>query len=537
MSVIRVLDFQQSQDKRIIEQQAQKVLGSDAFEQSPKLHELLKYLLAQTLDGNGDRLKQLTIAIDVFDRGADFDHQTDPIVRIQAGRLRRALENYYLKDGRLDDVLIEIPKGRYQAEFSLRDVRESSVNPDNPEAELPSLLQPRLVVLPFQQIGSHPDQALFSFGFSEQLATELARFDHLQVVSLIGSGQAGEMTHADCQTLIEKQDITFLVTGSVQYHKQRMRLNVRLLMAQSQQQVWAEVFDCNMDTNELFDVQSQIIAEIVAEIASTFGIIHRQLFASDNFQQAKQLSSYQATLKYRKYLLTLAQADFDDALSALEQTVAREPNFELAWAMLSVLYFDADKLNLGRVEGAVEKGVRCANKAVELNAASQEAQMALLLSYQSQGNQQGVLTTAPQVAQMNPNAAFQIGLAGWTLCLAGDFVQGMELMTASKRLNPFRPPWFSLADSLNHLMQNQLHEAEKALDQFALHQVFWHPLMKTVLQVEQGQIKQAQSSYKRLLEMAPNFGQNRMSIITSLISCPRILKRIDKNLDTLSNRA
>ena len=52
-----------------------------------------------------------TLGIDVFDRDVDFDPQVDPIVRIEAGRLRRALERYYLTEGKNDPIVIRIPKG------------------------------------------------------------------------------------------------------------------------------------------------------------------------------------------------------------------------------------------------------------------------------------------------------------------------------------------------------------------------------------------------------------------------------------------
>ena len=69
--------------------------------------------------GRGDRIKAYSIAVEVFGRGVSFDPQTDPIVRIEAGHLRRALERYYLTAGHADPILITIPKGGYVPTFSL----------------------------------------------------------------------------------------------------------------------------------------------------------------------------------------------------------------------------------------------------------------------------------------------------------------------------------------------------------------------------------------------------------------------------------
>ena len=76
--------------------------------------------MEQTLAGHADRLKGYTIATAVFERDASFDAQADPVVRTEAGRLRRALERYYLVAGQADPVLIEVPKGGYVPIFSRR---------------------------------------------------------------------------------------------------------------------------------------------------------------------------------------------------------------------------------------------------------------------------------------------------------------------------------------------------------------------------------------------------------------------------------
>src|SRR4051794_3798290 len=72
------------------------------------------------LAGHADRLKGYTIATAVFERDEHFDGQADPVVRIEAGRLRRALERYYLVAGQADPILIEIPKGGYVPTFTCR---------------------------------------------------------------------------------------------------------------------------------------------------------------------------------------------------------------------------------------------------------------------------------------------------------------------------------------------------------------------------------------------------------------------------------
>src|SRR6202012_4722311 len=100
-----------------IRRQVQQILASTHFDASTRNRRFLEFIVEQTLAGNGDRLKGYTIALEVFDRDPSFDPQLDPVVRIEAGRLRRSLERYYLTEGKTSYVVVSIPKGKYVPQF------------------------------------------------------------------------------------------------------------------------------------------------------------------------------------------------------------------------------------------------------------------------------------------------------------------------------------------------------------------------------------------------------------------------------------
>ena len=93
------------------------VLASDVFRGSPQLAAFLRYVVEATLRGEGDRIKGYTIAIEALGRDDSFDPQTDPIVRVEAARLRRAITRYYGSVGSHDTVQIDLPLGSYVPEF------------------------------------------------------------------------------------------------------------------------------------------------------------------------------------------------------------------------------------------------------------------------------------------------------------------------------------------------------------------------------------------------------------------------------------
>lgn len=90
-----------------------RLLSSRTFSRSERARNLLRYLVEREQAGEADKLKGFAIAVDVFGRDADFDPSTDAVVRVQAGRLRDLLTQYYATEGAADPLRIEVPRGCY----------------------------------------------------------------------------------------------------------------------------------------------------------------------------------------------------------------------------------------------------------------------------------------------------------------------------------------------------------------------------------------------------------------------------------------
>lgn len=98
--------------------QLRRILASPDFAASPRNRRFLEHVVEQTLRGR--RVKGYEVGTKVFGRGPEFNATSDPIVRIEAGKLRRDLEMYYLKSGRMDPVRIALAKGAYRAILTYR---------------------------------------------------------------------------------------------------------------------------------------------------------------------------------------------------------------------------------------------------------------------------------------------------------------------------------------------------------------------------------------------------------------------------------
>src|SRR6185369_5211121 len=102
--------------------QLERVLESSGFSRNERLSRFLRFVVEGHLDSKDHELKESVIAIEVFGRRPDFDSRLDPVVRTEASRLRARLNEYYIKEGQADGLVIELPKGGYVPRF--REVAE-----------------------------------------------------------------------------------------------------------------------------------------------------------------------------------------------------------------------------------------------------------------------------------------------------------------------------------------------------------------------------------------------------------------------------
>jgi PAS domain S-box-containing protein len=98
----------------------ERMVASESFRTCPQLAAFLRFVIEATLRGESAHLKGYTIAVEALGRSGDFDPQQDPIVRVEAARLRRVIQHYYAGSGAKDLLVIDVPRGRYVPTFRYR---------------------------------------------------------------------------------------------------------------------------------------------------------------------------------------------------------------------------------------------------------------------------------------------------------------------------------------------------------------------------------------------------------------------------------
>ena len=143
------LDCTSEAGRKAVREQLDRILKSGTFQRSQRRQRFLEYVVDETLAGRGDRIKGYNLALEVFKRPATFDANVDPMVRIEAGRLRDRLREYYEAEGQGDPVRIELPKGSYTPKIEFRRAERPAseaepaggTRPDLPRASVQALIE------------------------------------------------------------------------------------------------------------------------------------------------------------------------------------------------------------------------------------------------------------------------------------------------------------------------------------------------------------------------------------------------------------
>jgi adenylate cyclase len=287
---------------RAVREELGRLLASAEFVASDRLKEFLRFVVEHRLAGRADSLKAYTIALEVFGRDSTFDPQTDPVVRMEASKLRRRLERYYLGAGRDDPVRIDIPKGGYAPTFRYRPDTGPMVAPPAAPARrrgppygwlglgaaaVASVLlilalrsegptadgghrtlqerRPAIVVVPLEDLSDGHAGAVFAGGLTDELASNLMRSGEFRLYSVFGRS-LNEPT-AEPIELSEGLDVGYMIKGSVRGTPDRVRLIVHLIDAQTGQFVWTETYDRALTPENVLTVQEQLAADVAGQLA------------------------------------------------------------------------------------------------------------------------------------------------------------------------------------------------------------------------------------------------------------------------------
>ena len=333
MTAISPTCWSESEQKAVREQLV-RILNSGPFLQSGRRQRFLEYLVIETLAGRGERLKGFNIALEVFDRPETFDSAVDPIVRMEASRLRDRLREYYETAGQNDPIRIDLPKGTYtpQIEFRCEDARRPRKEPATREI---SSTVPSVAVLAFDDLSAGHNLGYLADGMPEDIITALSRFPDLAVVartsSFVYKGKA-----VDIRQVGKKLGVGYAVEGSVRKDGDKFRIVAQLIDTKNGEHVWAERFDrSGMDP---WALQDEITGMIVSAMTGEKGALKQAQYRQTWRRGATTLEEYDYYLRGHEQFMKYTEQGIELCGEIWREGLTKFPSSSLLKAKLGFHY-------------------------------------------------------------------------------------------------------------------------------------------------------------------------------------------------------
>jgi TolB-like protein len=487
--------------------QLDRILGHRDFEASDRTRRFLRFVVEEALAGRADRLKGYTIAVEVFGRDKDFDANLDPIVRIQAGRLRRALEHYYLVAGGQDPIVISVPKGGYAPEFSRV---ESAAGSQRAPAESPFDFIPRLplgvavAVLPLRELAVDQESRFFAEGLRGEFCQELSRYQDLVVIPCRRDTlqDAGGTGHAGLSRTLGAR---FLLEGSVRRGEDQIKVSAWLIDGPGGQQVWSRSFTSPLSPGRLIETQAEIARTVAAVIGSELGVISQRVADEARRSAPASLATYEALLRFYDYNVTLDPEAGRQCAVALRAAVEREPEHGPLWSGLAALLQQAYVLDVPGAQDPGGQAAEYAQRGAALAPGSQMARGVLARNYFLQRERTAFLRETEVALRLNPGSPVFVGTAGYSLILAGESRRGRPLLERAIALNPCHPGWFNHALFVDDYMRGDYESALQQTLKPAFEVRLWGPLLRAAVLGQLGRSAEAGAAASGILELVPDF--------------------------------
>lgn len=405
--------------------------------------------------------------------------------------------------------LAKDPAERYQDGEALhRALRELQSSPRTSSAKPPAAPSevPRVAVLPLKTRAGDAELESLGEGLTEEITAGLSQFRHLVVVS--ASAVAGFQGQADVREVSKELGARFVLEGAIQKAGSSIRVSVQVLDATTGAHLWAERFDRDLSTTDIFAVQDELTDRIVATVADPYGVLTRSLCALVKPKPIDTLTAHECVLRTFGYWQQLRPDEHAEVRTALEQALQREPGHAEATACLARLYVDEYRFHSNPQPDALERALRTAQRAVELDATSQLAYRSLAEAHYYRQELSAFRVAADRVLALNPRDTGNVHMMATLIAYSGDWSTGHSVAKKVKQLNPHHPSWFYFFFVSYHYREREYEQALEAAEKLNLPGYYFVSLYLAMINAQLGRTEEARKHLKTLIALAPDVARN-----------------------------
>jgi TolB-like protein/class 3 adenylate cyclase len=308
--------------------------------------------------------------------------------------------------------------------------RQSTLRDPPPRPDKPSI-----AVLPFNNMSGGPDQEYFSDGITEDIITELSRFERLFVIAR-NTVFTYKNEKIDVPHVARELGVHFVLEGSVRKSGDRVRISAQLIDGLSGSHVWAERYDGNLE--DVFDLQEDVTRQVVASVAPKIdeAEMDRVLQGTRRYDEAYDLA-WRADARFRLGLSAADLATMDESMDLARQALALNSKCSIAYRTLCWSYAMYNLFSWGDDPlGAADRSLEVAEAAMSAMPQSFTAYSCLGLARSRKGQYEQAVRDLQRANELNPNDAFALQTLSWCEASLGETQAARKHALEALRLSP-----------------------------------------------------------------------------------------------------
>ena len=316
--------------------------------------------------------------------------------------------------------------------------------------------QPRVVVLPFENLGTDQIQNYFSDGITSDLITDLSKVSNLRVMAPQTSNHFKQRKEVSLREIGDELGVKFVIQGSIQKLGGRIRINLQVSDVTKNETIWAERFDT--DTKSLFLLQDKITRRVIKAMSSEF--------ASDNkptqsLPRAANFEAYDLFLQGQRYASQRSKEGYDQAMRAYQKVIELDPNYARAYGAMAVTLTHGYRFNwteLALVE-ARERALALAKQAVSLDQSTPQIYWALSYVQVHRKEYELAEQAVLKSIELSPSYADGLALLAYISNWRGKAEQAEKHIKHAIELNPYHSFDYPWNLGLSYYQQGRYEEA------------------------------------------------------------------------------
>ena len=448
-----------------------RVLASAAFQSSERLGKFLRFVVERTLAGEGDQLKEYRIGVEVFGRPASYDPRIDPVVRVEARRLRARLAQYYEKEGLREPIRIDIPKGGYAPVFAAVPAPEVSRIDTSPgeangssrhflrvllrhwnvstavllfvvlviaagafyrrRSRFPSTSgPPSVAVLPFLNLTGNPDNEYLSDGLTDELTSSIANTPGLRVVARTSAFKFKGKSE-DVREIGKQLNVSSILEGSIQAKEDRLRITAQLIRTSDGSHVWSETYE--RPFRDSFALEDEISHALSAALRIRLSGEAESHAKGHNVDPV----AHEFYLRGQYMAQRLSWDDVKRAMNYFNQAIDHDPLYAEAYAALAAGYAVQGANAWAEPAEVYPKARAAAQRAIELEPNQPDAHAILAnITFFYDWDFPDAEREFKRAIELNPNSARAHQWYGILLYYSQRFDEAREQFRQAKEVNP-----------------------------------------------------------------------------------------------------